>query len=96
MSNELKPCPFCGKPPIIYELQCGWYIDCDSEDDCSHHPSQQEGVHMKDNAIKDWNSRITLTPPKGMQFVSEVAISYLFDNHPEAYNGFYERLDSTD
>ncbi len=29
---------------------------------------------------------------KGKQIVSEKAISWLHDNHNEAYNGFYERL----
>jgi len=57
MSNELKGCPFCGHKPVIYELSCGWYIDCDNEDVCSHYPRQEKGIHMKDNAIKAWNKR---------------------------------------
>ena len=30
---------------------------------------------------------------KGFQIVSEKAIVYLFDHHPEAYSGFYDRVD---
>jgi len=30
--------------------------------------------------------------PEGYQIISEVAISYLYHNHPEAYKGFYERV----
>lgn len=32
--------------------------------------------------------------PEGMQLVSEVAIAWLCDNHPDAYDGFYERVDA--
>ena len=38
-------------------------------------------------AVKDMET------PEGFQMISEEAISYLFKNHPEAYKGFYERVD---
>ena len=28
----------------------------------------------------------------GNQLISEKAISYLYENHPEAYKGFYDKL----
>jgi hypothetical protein len=31
---------------------------------------------------------------EGKQLISENAISYLFDNHPEVYKEFYERIDT--
>jgi hypothetical protein len=31
--------------------------------------------------------------PKGMQLVSEKAISYLFYMHPDIYDEFYKRID---
>lgn len=31
---------------------------------------------------------------KGKQLVSEKAICYLFDNYPEAYKEFYQRIDT--
>jgi hypothetical protein len=30
--------------------------------------------------------------PKGFQVVSEDAIKWLYDNYPEAYQGFYDRV----
>ena len=35
-----------------------------------------------------------LITPIGFQLVSEVAITWLHDEHPEIYNGFYERVDT--
>ncbi len=32
--------------------------------------------------------------PSGKQMVSESAIAWLHENHPEVYRGFYERVDS--
>ena len=55
--SELKPCPFCGGKAAIYELKCGWYVDCSDDDNCSHNPSQQNGIHMKQDAIDNWNTR---------------------------------------
>ena len=54
--NELKLCPFCGHTPTIYELKCGWYVDCDN-DKCSHYPQQQNGKHLRRYAVNAWNNR---------------------------------------
>lgn len=33
---ELKPCPFCGRPPVARRLSSGSYqIECDNDEDCS-------------------------------------------------------------
>jgi ssDNA-binding Zn-finger/Zn-ribbon topoisomerase 1 len=59
--NELKalPCPFCGSEATIYELKCGWYVDCGNDDDCSFTPRLQEGIHRKEDAVAKWNTRDT-------------------------------------
>lgn len=44
--------------------------------------------HLTDNGYLDCGDEEV----KPMQAVSESAIAWLFDNHPEIYAGFYERL----
>lgn len=44
--------------------------------------------HLHDNGFLDCGDEET----KPMQAVSEAAIAWLFDNHPEIYAGFYERI----
>lgn len=53
---KLKPCPFCGGKAVIYEMKCGWYVDCDNDEKCSHNPCQQNGIHRKEDAINAWNT----------------------------------------
>lgn len=56
MSNEIKPCPFCGEIPEIHEDRQGWWVDC-INDYCPTQPHNQEPYHMKKDAISAWNSR---------------------------------------
>ncbi|EKO3929591.1 hypothetical protein GAW91_000174 [Vibrio fluvialis] len=44
--------------------------------------------HLADNGYLDCGDEEI----KPMQTVSEAAIAWLFDNHPEIYAGFYERI----
>lgn len=61
MSNKqikLLPCPFCGHfSTHPYEMSDGWYIDCSNDVDCNFNPSQQNGMHKKEDAINGWNRR---------------------------------------
>lgn len=58
-TEELKPCPFCGEQPQIFDLKDGRYIvecvnpDCDVYPYTSIHYDEQE-------AIAAWNRRADL------------------------------------
>ena len=62
MEDKLKPCPFCGKKPIIFEgialpKELPMYkVFCDDAD-CVHKPSASfyPALHA---AIDDWNWRV--------------------------------------
>jgi Lar family restriction alleviation protein len=54
MSEELKPCPFCGSEDVTLEnLFCidDWYVSCNKCD------IQQIAKYKKDEAILRWNQR---------------------------------------
>ena len=54
MSEELKPCPFCGDTPHAFEGMAGLCVYCWSEDgSCGH-----RGIIM---TLEEWNTR---TPPE--------------------------------
>ena len=69
--KELKSCPFCDNKAVIYEMSKGWYVDCNN-DDCSHLPQQKEPVHVKENAVKQWNDRSSIPISK----LEELIIKY--------------------
>lgn len=52
---ELKPCPFCGEIPLLFEYGGTVDISCQN-DDCPCRPSTQEYLR-KEYAIKAWNRR---------------------------------------
>ena len=61
MSDELKPCLFCGKKPSIQRSGPGnlvWYIECDSPltENAEHLVSLQCGG-TRAEAIAAWNTR---------------------------------------
>ena len=54
MSEELKPCPFCGDTPHAFEGMAGLCVYCWNEDgSCGH-----RGIIM---TLEEWNTR---TPPE--------------------------------
>ncbi len=55
MSNELKPCPFCGAKPLMYDLldtHGGFSIECPT-DGCD----AEKMKRTKEAAISAWNTR---------------------------------------
>jgi len=56
MADKLRPCPFCGKHPMIDRSGPGnlvWYIECGEDD---HLASMQSGGSRKE-ATAAWNTR---------------------------------------
>ena len=56
MGEELKSCPFCGNVPNVAEFSNGWSVSCEWGR-CLIQPGVQEMPHMKEAAIKQWNTR---------------------------------------
>lgn len=54
MSEKLKPCPFCGKKPCVWQVK-RWRVGCINEE-CLWRVVTRTYDH-KDNAIKAWNRR---------------------------------------
>ena len=52
---KIKPCPFCGRDPILYKHRLGWYIQCYSKR-CGVAPSTSYFVTKK-TVIEAWNTR---------------------------------------
>ena len=50
--ENLKPCPMCGRVPIIrHKDGCGWEIVCEGHNETSWCPTE-------DWAIQDWNELV--------------------------------------
>ena len=62
---------------------CYWLKPIDVEYYIVHHPT-----------TKQWSGPEDFLPPNGYQLVSEDAIKWLFKNHPDIYDGFYDLVDS--
>lgn len=45
MSDELKPCPFCGNNPTLRECNGGWIIECE------HHGWNENGEALRNETI---------------------------------------------
>ena len=60
MSDDLKPCPFCGTMPVIHCVDATydtWYIEC-VYGGCSCKPETWY-YDTKEEAIEAWNTRQT-------------------------------------
>jgi Lar family restriction alleviation protein len=91
--NELKVCPFCGgKADFDFDF-VGKYEKTMHNITCENCEARTGNFHGKLDAADSWNDRVKFSTVKGKQLISEEAITYLHDNHPEAYEGFYERID---
>lgn len=60
MSEELKPCPFCGGKARLQRIGESYYVVCDGY--CKIKPTTWD-YSVKEKAIKEWNSR-SVTEPK--------------------------------
>jgi hypothetical protein len=65
MSEELKPCPWCGELPRLYTMSdnsCNdyWEIGCAGEE-CAANPSTMSFISVED-AIEKWNTRFEEQP----------------------------------
>lgn len=69
MTNELKPCPFCGGEAEFYPAACieqGWYIATVQCVSCAAQVCSKPGLdrteqEANDSAIKAWNTRAERT-----------------------------------
>ena len=68
MSDELKPCPFCGHEAVIYQIPEDskinrlywnvWIVGCDGEIVCPGHVWKTAPIYVtKESAIEHWNKR---------------------------------------
>lgn len=59
--NELKPCPFCNRQPVITKEDCygysddEWMIFCEK---CDLQFGFSKQFKTKEEAIKKWNKRL--------------------------------------
>ncbi len=66
MSDELKPCPFCGGPGYLCQIPSAsggdryiWIAKCSAEEGCG---VEFLGTSRKVDAIKEWNTRVDTSP----------------------------------
>lgn len=66
MSDELKPCPFCGGPGYLCQIPSAsggdryiWIAKCSAEEGCG---VEFLGTSRKVDAIKEWNTRVDPSP----------------------------------
>lgn len=58
MSEELKPCPFCGsEADFITKGRSWWAVECLNERNCGIFLPVDSAYTSKDYAIKAWNTR---------------------------------------
>ena len=60
MSDDLKPCPFCGEPgELVDQEDHKWYAQCGSQvASCCQIPNQRYGsFRTPEAAAKAWNTR---------------------------------------
>lgn len=49
---KIKPCPFCGRPAKVKQIDYGWRVVCDTPVCASRYR-----YLTKEMAIKEWNTR---------------------------------------
>lgn len=60
MSDELKPCPFCGGEAKTIETKQGWHMNIEHEPTCFH-KTEVDDEWTKAKAIEAWNTRAERT-----------------------------------
>ena len=54
--KRLKPCPFCGKQPVLVHIG-NYSVTCDSQE-CTVAPGTADGFDTAKAAIEAWNTRV--------------------------------------
>jgi hypothetical protein len=102
LEAELKDCPFCGAEAEWditgdgnFSYLCNGFasIRC-SVCEASTDPiptsdgvyTPEEAVRVEREAANAWNKRVDFSQIDGKQLISEDAIAFLSDNHPEIYD----------
>ena len=67
---------------------CGG-LECDDQDICH---CDETKSHKCSARCPECETELEVIVPIGKQIISEEAIKWLFENHREIYDGFYERL----
>ena len=68
MSDELKPCPFCGREAVVYQIPEDskinrlywnvWIVGCNGEIVCPGYVWKTAPIYVtKESAIEHWNKR---------------------------------------
>lgn len=62
MTNELKPCPFCGGPATVYQSfdGKGWHASCRTRQECY---ALLNDFASEEEAASEWNRRVTEIKP---------------------------------
>lgn len=93
--KDLKSCPFCGCSMEVETIGRDWWRikPIHGHDDLCPMLDNEYNCGQcvpVDEHIDDWNMRVDYSMVDGKQLVSEKAIAYLHDNHPEIYDAFYK------
>ena len=76
MSEQIKPCPFCGSQPTILteENTACWYVECDCEAQGPHESTSEQ-------AITAWNTRAAMQADAAPVAETRFYIDCEFDGH---------------
>lgn len=92
MSEELKPCPFCGGPGYLCQIPSAsggdryiWIAKCSTDDGCG---VEFLGTSRKVDAIKEWNRRVDNDLTAKLKLAVEALEHY---GNPDTYSdGFHK------
>lgn len=73
MSNELKPCPFCGGRAYLSErMNGGYYVECESIGGCL---AESGNYDTEEQAVEAWNRRVVDTDEL-LRIAEELEVGY--------------------